>query len=154
MIFIKRKSALKPISGEIVDTENISNKKKNTYSARVIDKLTGVETIENENGIAIKYPDGRMECRHFINPTTSLAFTKAYGGVYIPSNTVVWNFPAVFKEPPHVIATAFFQGGIGGINISSKPTTTQVAAYPWYAQSYTWVAGSYGYEFIAKGFWK
>ena len=37
MKYIKRKSALKPITGSIVDTTNINDKTKNTYSANVID---------------------------------------------------------------------------------------------------------------------
>ena len=39
MKFIKRKSALKPITGSIVDTFNVNDKTKNTYSANVIDEL-------------------------------------------------------------------------------------------------------------------
>lgn len=45
--YIKRKSAVKPITGSIVDTTNIDDKSKNTYSAGVIDdkisKAGGVE---------------------------------------------------------------------------------------------------------------
>ena len=39
MKFIKRKSAVKPITGSIVDTTNIDDKTTNTYSANVIDGL-------------------------------------------------------------------------------------------------------------------
>lgn len=39
--FIKRKSAVKPITGSIVDTKNIIDKTTNTYSANVIDGLIG-----------------------------------------------------------------------------------------------------------------
>ena len=38
MKYIKRKSSAKPMFGLIVDTDNISDKTKNTYSARVIDE--------------------------------------------------------------------------------------------------------------------
>ena len=37
MKYIKRKSAVKPITGSIVDTTNIADKTSNTYSANVID---------------------------------------------------------------------------------------------------------------------
>lgn len=39
MIYIKRKSAVKPINGKIVDSFNVVDKSKNTYSAKVIDEL-------------------------------------------------------------------------------------------------------------------
>lgn len=60
MIYIKRKSAVQPISGSIVDTTNIENKATNTYSANVIDNLIGtgggadISTI-----IDLIYPVGR-----------------------------------------------------------------------------------------------
>ena len=38
MKYIKRKTTTKPMAGLIVDTDNISDKTKNTYSARVIDE--------------------------------------------------------------------------------------------------------------------
>ena len=38
MKYIKRKSAVKPITGSIVDSTNIDDKTKNTYSAEIIDK--------------------------------------------------------------------------------------------------------------------
>jgi hypothetical protein len=153
--YIKRKSALKPINGSIVDTTNLENKVANTYSARVIDELTGVETITNENGTAIKYPDGRMECSHFVLPTGQGDFTSAYGNVFLSTaGTIVWDYPQEFIAPPHVVATPYFQGGVGGAALSSKPTTTQAGIYPWHTKSYTFAEGSYGCEFIAKGYWK
>lgn len=60
MIYIKRKSAVAPISGSIVDTFEIDNRTTNTYSARVIDELVGsgggtdISTI-----IDLIYPVGR-----------------------------------------------------------------------------------------------
>ena len=62
MRYIKRKSAVKPITGSIVDTTNIDDKSKNTYSAGVIDdkisKAGGVEvgTIVGWDGEGI--PEG------------------------------------------------------------------------------------------------
>jgi hypothetical protein len=41
MKYIKRKSAVKPITGSIVDTTNIDDTTSNTYSANVIDGLFG-----------------------------------------------------------------------------------------------------------------
>ena len=41
MKYIKRKAALKPITGSIVDTTNITDKTTNTYSARLIEEQLG-----------------------------------------------------------------------------------------------------------------
>lgn len=70
----------------IFDTTEITDKVNNTYSARVIDELISnggsPEIIENANGKAIKYPDGRMLC--LINVTTTdFAVTNSFGsGLY------------------------------------------------------------------------
>lgn len=37
MLYIKRKTQVKPTTGTIIDSASIKDKKKNTYSARVID---------------------------------------------------------------------------------------------------------------------
>ena len=53
MKYIKRKSAVKPITGNIVDTTNIDDKTTNTYSARVIDEMNTYSTEEKVVGIWI-----------------------------------------------------------------------------------------------------
>lgn len=181
---IKRKSiAMKPIQGGISDTLNVEDKIKNAPSINLVEQMTGipteciiqfdgtedeipegyekveypseVEIIENENGTAIKYPDGRMECSHFVLPTGQGDFTNAYGNVFLSTaGTIIWDYPQEFIAPPHVVAIAYFQGGVGGTALASKPTTTQVSIYPWHTKSYTFPEGSYGCEFIAKGYWK
>ena len=50
MKFIKRKSAVKPITGSIVDTTNIDDKSTNTYSANIIDKFNSYSTEETFTG--------------------------------------------------------------------------------------------------------
>lgn len=59
--FIKRKSAVKPITGSIVDTKNIIDKTTNTYSARVIDELvsSGSGNVDIATIIDLIYPIGR-----------------------------------------------------------------------------------------------
>ena len=47
---IKRKSAVKPITGSIVDTTNIDDKTTNTYSANVIDGFNTYSTEEQVIG--------------------------------------------------------------------------------------------------------
>ena len=46
MKYIKRKSAVKPITGQIVDTVNVDDTTTNTYSARIINEK---ETTINNN---------------------------------------------------------------------------------------------------------
>ena len=45
MKFIKRKSAVKPITGSIVDSTNIADKTSNTYSAKIIDEKNKITMI-------------------------------------------------------------------------------------------------------------
>lgn len=61
MIYIKRKSAVQPISGSIVDTFEIDNRTTNTYSARVIDELvsSGSGNVDIATIIDLIYPVGR-----------------------------------------------------------------------------------------------
>ncbi len=61
MIYIKRKSAVAPISGSIVDTFEIDNRTTNTYSARVIDELvsSGSGNVDIATIIDLIYPVGR-----------------------------------------------------------------------------------------------
>ena len=49
-----------PATASIINSTNIENKEENTYSANIIDNL--VKTVTNDNGNAIKYPDGTMIC--------------------------------------------------------------------------------------------
>ena len=44
MKIIKRKSAVKPITGSIVDSTNIADKTTNTYSAEIIDTIISEKT--------------------------------------------------------------------------------------------------------------
>ena len=147
MIFIKRKSALKPISGEIVDTENISNKKKNTYSARIIEKLFGVEVIKGDTGTAIKYADGRMEC-YGLASYENATFTTV-GNVYYRALGSV-RFPVVFKEAPCVVATCTM-GNIGAVELSSI-TTEMIGGFNVISASAQ--ARTVAVYWQAKGFWK
>lgn len=63
--YIKRKSAVKPITGSIVDTKNIIDKTTNTYSANVIDTMIAVGggtsggSVDISTIIDLIYPIGR-----------------------------------------------------------------------------------------------
>lgn len=68
MRYIKKKSAVKPITGSIVDTTNIDDKTTNTYSARVIDKMNTYSTEEQVIGT---WRDGKPIYRKVIPFVTS-----------------------------------------------------------------------------------
>ena len=46
MIYLKKVSTTKPVSGNIINSKNITDKEKNTYSAKIIDELIS----NNESG--------------------------------------------------------------------------------------------------------
>lgn len=57
------------------------------------------EIITNENGTAIKYPDGTMICT-LQTTVTDQAIANAYGSLY--QSTRTWTFPVPFISRPAV----------------------------------------------------
>lgn len=58
-----------------------------------------IETITNENGTAIKYPNGWMICT-LQTTVTDQAIENAYGSLY--QSIRVWTFPVPFVKRPAV----------------------------------------------------
>ncbi len=98
------------------------------------------EIITNENGTAIKYPDGTMICT-LQTTVTDQAIDNAYGNLYQAQR--VWNFPVPFIEKP-AVSCSEFQWGSGaswgsirgasatsatlrGTDIASRSTGTNVS---------------------------
>ena len=75
MIYIKRKSAVAPISGSIVDTFEIDNRTTNTYSARVIDELVG-----SGGSISIEYTN--VKCSLPQDPEAIKPIAFSISGVF------------------------------------------------------------------------
>ena len=70
-------------------------------------KSNVLETINNENGTALKFNDGTMIC--YINIFVSdQAINTPYQSVFIGSRT--WNFPVPFIEAPAVSCSLFKWG--------------------------------------------
>ena len=182
MKWIEKKQVVpldEPYKGYVSDTINVEDTVSNAPSIGLAQRMMGipidgiipfdgdeipegyeevegiVETITNTNGTAIKYPDGRMECSHFLDLGTELAVTRAYGNIYITDDPYGWTFPAEFIEAPtDVQVTGFLPGGIGGACLASQATETGIVAiYMWHASSYTFSATS-GIYLKAVGKWK
>lgn len=98
MKYLEKKSIvpMEKATGSISDTLNIEDKITNTYSARIIDELTGIETITNDKGRAVKFPDGTLI--NFIDKKVyDFAITSAYGSFFV-SGAYLLDFPVSFVE--------------------------------------------------------
>ena len=91
------------IEGAIVNSTNIEDKTTNTYSAEIIDELTGIITVTNSNGTAIKYPDGTMICHSRINITKNI--DAPYGSSYYGSAWIT--LPQNFISIPAITVTIY-----------------------------------------------
>lgn len=160
MKYIKRKSAVKPITGSIVDTINIDDKTTNTYSARVIEEEL-IKTITNENGTAIKFPDGTMICKHKIigasHPNQTLRDNSYFyaQGKYSsdsPENMKDWTFPEEFATTDDLVVSIIVSSSAYTMTSMSFLETTGtrglcVTPYPVDSVFFVW-------NFIAIGRWK
>lgn len=152
---IKRKSiAMKPIEGGIVDTINVQDKVRNAPSINLVQNMTGIptegiiafdgteeeipegyekvennygiETITNENGTAIKFPDGTMICKGH-NFYGSEPFVKNEN-VYYRQVTGA-TFPVPFVDVPTPSAQ-LVMGNIGAVAIGGGMiTSTQILGF-------------------------
>jgi len=77
------------------------------------------ETVTNDNGTAIKFPDGKMIC-YFNKTVTDQAINTALGSIY--KGNRVWDYPEPFIEMPVVTcgqfkwSTGSSWGGVAGTN--------------------------------------
>lgn len=143
-------NAINEGAGNISDTTNIDDKVTNTYSARIIDELTGIETIENENGTAIKYPDGRMECI-ISKKVTDMAINSQYGALYIGIYTL--NYPVPFIKIPYANCGTLWYGTSAswGTVQSSSIDKVVVRGYDYYSRA---IGTETIIRVFAKGYWK
>ena len=127
MKFIKKKSVaqIPEIKGSIVDTTNVEDKIQNTYSARIIDEKTGIETITSGNTSAIKFPDGTMICRGRISYPEA-TFTQL-GGVYYRQLAGV-TFPEPFIDIPNP-SVVMNMGNVGSITTGAGVTSTAIGGF-------------------------
>lgn len=100
MKYIEKKSIvpLPQANGTISDTTNITDKITNTYSARVIEEDL-IETITNENGTAIKFPDGTMICMNTVD-LVDIPINNSTGGMYRSVEKTLNDYAVPFIEKP------------------------------------------------------
>lgn len=137
-------------TGKILDTTDVEDKTTNTYSARIIDELTGIETIENENGKAIKYPDGRMECI-ISKKVTDMAINSQYGALYTGIYTL--DYPVPFIKIPYATCGTLWYGTSAswGTVQSSSTDKVVVRGYDYYSRA---IGTETLIRVFAKGYWK
>lgn len=108
------------------------------------------EIIENSNGTAIKYNDGRLECYATIN--TADVASGQWGPFYYKEKTVT--FPETFIEKPTIVANAYGNSGMYfcGLGSDTSMTTTGCTIRLMSIQSIQ--ATDFWYTYHAIGRWK
>lgn len=109
-LFIISTSDYAPISKETAENLNIMLQQGTTITAYeehvekgihiknangVFEQFTDIETITNENGTAIKYPDGTMICTGKKTQTLDITYYASHGFYY---NQVEFTYPISFTE--------------------------------------------------------
>ena len=97
--YIRRVSKVKndDTKGYIINSTNVTDKEKNTYSANIIDNLT--KTVTNDNGTAIKFPDGTMICTKKVD-FYNVAVKTTWGNVFMSDVLELGNFAETFSGAP------------------------------------------------------
>ena len=108
-----------------------------------------IERIENENGTAIKFPDGTMICTLNIT-VTDQAINRSYENLYWGSR--IWNFPVAFIEKPAVSCGMFKWGA--GISWGNVSAVTETSATLVGMDNVSREASSVNISAIAIGRWK
>lgn len=108
------------------------------------------EIIENENGAAIKYNDGRLECYGTIHDTNLP--NNLWGPFYSKDKNIT--FPVEFIEKPTVVANAYGNSGMYfcGLGSDSSLTTTGCTIRLMSVQAIQ--ATEYWFTYRAVGRWK
>lgn len=81
----------------------------------------GIVTVTNDNGTAIKFPDGTMICTKRVK-LSNININQAWGSCYISDVIGLGNFAESFKESP--IATHTVQTGTACWVMSAEWATT------------------------------
>lgn len=110
------------------------------------------ETITNENGTAIKYPDGWMICSGHISQTLARTTQRSDCGGYRTSGVTV-NFPATFIETPQLslLDTSSTDFSLG---CRSSSVNTSYFNVFWHAINSNSSQLNYKADYVAIGRWK
>lgn len=136
----------------VIDNLN-STSSTDALSANMGKKLNdelGYEVVENANGTAIKYNDGRLECYGTIHDTNLP--NNTWGPFYSKDKNIT--FPVEFIEKPTVVANAYGNTGMYfcGLGSDSSLTTTGCTIRLMSVQAIQ--ATEYWFTYRAVGRWK
>lgn len=136
------------LAGEIINT--LEGKEINKApSVAAIENKYGYEIIQNENGTAIKYADGRMKCVGTL--TLNFSEPSDYFQVFNRSPLLTVKFPDAFKENPTIVTNSNTFGVFSTfINTSNKNNFTFYGIAPKNHTTFNSIVISY----IAYGYWK
>lgn len=91
----------------------------NTTTCRIV---SNIETIENENGTAIKYPDGTMICTKTV--TWSGVITSAWGSLFDSPLINLGDYAVPFIEKPTISVNTCNTGYSCWIEVIDRVTNT------------------------------
>lgn len=155
MKYIEKKSIvpLPQANGSLSDTRNITDKVTNGYSARVIEEDL-IETITNENGTAIKFPDGTMICRNTVMKNCNMTIAMSNGGYR--SSGFITSYAEEFIEKPDMVAVSSSGAIDNGVIIehTSSNTNNSQFVYIWWSVSSVSDLKDHYMTYEAIGRWK
>lgn len=94
-----------------------------------------IEKITNENGTAIKFPDGTM-IQYGVFDTNKRDFTTEFGSVFYNNSYSTINFPLSFIEAPESVTINQELGGyLGGSSLAGLPTASNMRVFLYIAKS-------------------
>ena len=108
------------------------------------------EVIQNQNGTAIKYNDGRLECYGLVNATDLP--NNTWGPFYSKDKNIT--FPVEFIEKPTVVANAYGNSGMYFCGLGSDSSLTTTGCTIRLMSVQTIQATEYWFTYRAVGRWK
>lgn len=108
------------------------------------------EVIQNQNGTAIKYNDGRLECYGLVNATDLP--NNMWGPFYSKDKNIT--FPVEFIEKPTVVANAYGNSGMYFCGLGSDSSLTTTGCTIRLMSVQTIQATEYWFTYRAVGRWK
>ena len=106
-------------------------------------KSNEIQTITNENGTAIKFPNGMSICSFFGE--------RATGSTY---GDVIWNYPMPFKEAPVVLGLAGQGENYAVLQMMLNSPGTNMAVVQFLQNNSYYVSKKAKFSIVAIGRWK
>ena len=115
------------------------------------ERISGLETITNANGTALKYADGRLICfnkKAFSNE----ACTTAFDGWYRTDALDLGNYPVAFASEPIINVTA--SGSYTGVLGSVRDKSTSAVGNVYFFRPSSTASVTFNIEYMAIGRWR